>query len=89
MDYGNDIVEQRSPIVAFNIGELDSLAAGFILEEKAGVIARAGLHCAAHAHRMLGTLDQGVVRFSPSHFTSEEEIKATLLAVKRVEEELG
>ncbi|WP_298202565.1 aminotransferase class V-fold PLP-dependent enzyme [Desulfosporosinus sp.] len=87
--YGSDMVEQQSPIVAFNIGELDSVAAGFILEEKAGVIARAGLHCAAHAHRMLGTLDQGVVRFSPSHLTSEEEIKATLLAVKRVAEESG
>ncbi|MHB8076770.1 aminotransferase class V-fold PLP-dependent enzyme [Desulfosporosinus fructosivorans] len=87
--YGSDMVEQRSPIVAFNIGELDSVAAGFILEEKAGVIARAGLHCAAHAHRMLGTLDQGVVRFSPSHFTSEEEIKTALQAVKRVAKELG
>lgn len=87
--YGSDIVEQRSPIVAFNIGELDSVAASFILEEKAGVIARAGLHCAAHAHRMLGTLDQGVVRFSPSHFTSEEEIIRALLAVRTVAEELN
>lgn len=87
--YGSDIVEQRSPIVAFNIGELDSVAASFILEEKAGVIARAGLHCAAHAHRMLGTLDQGVVRFSPSHFTSEEEIERALLAVRSLAEELN
>ncbi|HBV87081.1 MAG TPA: cysteine desulfurase [Desulfosporosinus sp.] len=87
--YGSDIVEQRSPIVAFNIGELDSVVASFILEEKAGVIARAGLHCAAHAHRMLGTLDQGVVRFSPSHFTSEEEIERALLAVRTVAEELN
>ena len=86
--YGSDIVEQRSPIVAFNIDELDSVAASFILEEKAGVIARAGLHCAAHAHRMLGTLDQGVVRFSPSHFTREEEIETALLAVRSVAEEL-
>jgi len=87
--YGSDIVEQRSPIVAFNIGELDSVAAGFLLEEKAGVIARAGLHCAAHAHRMLGTLDQGVVRFSPSHFTREEEIETALRAVRSVAEELN
>ncbi|GAB6156326.1 aminotransferase class V-fold PLP-dependent enzyme [Desulfosporosinus burensis] len=87
--YGSDMVERRSPIVAFNIGDMDSVEASFRLEEKAGVIARAGLHCAAHAHRMLGTLDQGVVRFSPSHFTSEEEINAALQAVKRVAEELG
>lgn len=87
--YGSELVERRSPIVAFNIGELDSVEASFILEEKVGVIARAGLHCAAHAHRMLGTLEQGVVRFSPSHFTSEEEIAMALQAVKRVAEELG
>lgn len=85
--YGSDMVERRSPIVAFNIGDMDSVEAGFRLEEKAGVIARAGLHCAAHAHRMFGTLEQGVVRFSPSHFTSEEEIETTLQAVKGLAEE--
>jgi len=85
--YGNDLLEVRSPIVAFNIGELSSIEASFILEEQAGVIARAGLHCAAHVHKMLGTLEQGVVRFSPSHFTSEEEIETTLQAVKRVAED--
>ncbi|OLN33034.1 aminotransferase class V-fold PLP-dependent enzyme [Desulfosporosinus metallidurans] len=85
--YGSELVERRSPIVAFNIGELDSVEASFILEEKAGVIARAGLHCAAHAHRMLGTLEQGVVRFSPSHFTSEEEIETALQAVREVAED--
>jgi len=56
---------------------------------RAGVIARAGLHCAAHAHRMFGTLEQGVVRFSPSHFTSEEEIETTLQAIKGLAEEYG
>lgn len=86
--YGSDMVERRSPIVAFNLGDMDSVEASFRLEEKAGVIARAGLHCAAHAHRMFGTLELGVVRFSPSHFTSEEEIEAALQAVKGVAEEL-
>jgi len=85
--YGSDMVERRSPIVAFNIGDMDSVEASFRLEERAGVIARAGLHCAAHAHRMFGTLEQGVVRFSPSHFTSEEEIETTLQAVKELAEE--
>ena len=87
--YGSDMVERRSPIVAFNIGEFDSIEASHILEEEAGVIARAGIHCAPHAHRMLGTLQQGVIRFSPSHFTSEEEIEAALQAVRGVAEELS
>jgi len=85
--YGSDLVEERSPIVAFNIGKLDSVEASFILEQNAGVIARAGLHCAAHVHRMLGTLEQGIIRFSPSHYTREEEIETALRAVKRVAED--
>ncbi|SPF33850.1 Aminotransferase class-V family protein [Candidatus Desulfosporosinus infrequens] len=87
--YGSEMVERRSPILAFNIGEIDSIKVSFLLEQNAGVIARAGLHCAAHAHRMLGTLEQGVVRFSPSHFTSDEEIVTALQAVRRVAEELS
>jgi cysteine desulfurase family protein len=86
--YGSERVERKSPIVAFNIGELDSIETGYILEEKAGVIARAGLHCAAHAHRMFGTLEHGVVRFSPSHFTSEEDVELALQAVKDLAEEI-
>ncbi len=87
--YGSELVERRAPIVAFNIGEIDSVALSFALEEKTGIIARAGLHCAAHAHRMLGTLEQGVVRFSPSHFTTDEAIETALLAVKTVANELA
>ncbi|WP_088225638.1 aminotransferase class V-fold PLP-dependent enzyme [Desulfosporosinus sp. FKB] len=85
--YGSDMVERRSPIVAFNIGELDSVETAFALEEEAEIVARAGLHCAAHAHRMLGTLSQGVVRFSPSHFTSEEELETVLQVVRKVASE--
>lgn len=40
-------------------------------------------------HKMLGTLEQGGVRFSPSHFTSEAEIETTLKAVKGVVEDIG
>lgn len=82
--YGRETVEQRSPIVAFNIGEMDSVEASLMLEASYGIIARAGLHCAPHAHNMFGTLEQGVVRFSPSHYSSEKEIKIALKAVRNV-----
>lgn len=87
--YGNEQVERRAAIIAFNLSEMDSVELSYILEEKTGIIARAGLHCAAQAHRMLGTLEQGVVRLSPSHFTSAEEIETTLQGVKELAEELG
>lgn len=82
--YGHPKIQDRVPIVAFNIGTIDSLQVSYEMEEEAGIIARAGLHCAAHAHKMLGTIGQGVVRLSPSHFTQEEEIQLTLKVIQRL-----
>lgn len=80
--YGGLEAEKKAPIVSFNIGEMDSMFVSYRLDELFGVTARAGLHCAPHAHRLLGTLDQGVVRFSPSHFSTEDEIEEALAAVR-------
>ncbi|CAA7601535.1 Pyridoxal phosphate-dependent transferase, major region, subdomain 2 [Acididesulfobacillus acetoxydans] len=52
-------------------------------------MAGAGLHCTAQAHRMPGTLDQGVVRFSPSHYTNAAGIETALQTVKEVAAEWG
>jgi len=86
--YGGTSAAAKAPIVAFNLGEIDSMIVGDMLDEEFGVICRAGLHCAPHAHRMLGTIEQGVVRLSPSHFTTEVEIAETLKAVAKVSKEL-
>lgn len=72
----------KAPIVSFNLGELDSILVGYTLEKTADIVARAGLHCAPKAHRTLGTLEQGTVRFSPSHFTTREEIEQAVEGVR-------
>lgn len=82
--YGGTKVEEKAPIVAFNIGRQDSLFVSFELSERAGIIARAGLHCAPHAHQTIGTMEQGVIRFSPSHFTTEEDINKVLEVVESI-----
>ena len=46
-----------------------------------GIAVRAGLHCAPSAHRRFGTLETGTVRFSPSVFTTREEIERVCRAV--------
>lgn len=86
--YGGLKAEEKAPIVSFNIGNHDSMLVGYHLEQVAGIIARAGLHCAPHAHASLGTLEQGVVRFSPSHYSTEEEIDQALEAVEAVARDL-
>ncbi len=87
--YGGLDAEKKAPIVAFNIGKLDSTIVGYALDQVSGVIARSGLHCAPHAHSSLGTIEQGVVRFSPSHFSTEEEIDMAIAAVSQIALEMG
>ena len=51
------------------------------LDEVFGVMCRPGLHCAPVAHRTLGTLPEGTVRFAPGPFTTETDIDQALEAV--------
>ena len=39
-----------------------------------GVALRAGLHCAPLAHRTVGTLKTGTIRFSPSAFNTSQQV---------------
>lgn len=51
------------------------------LDERYGILVRAGLHCAPLAHETLGTFPAGTLRFSLSHLTTEAEIDHTIAAV--------
>ena len=51
------------------------------LESEFGVLTRAGLHCAPEAHRLLGTLETGAVRFSLGWATTAEDIQQAARAV--------
>lgn len=57
------------PIASFNIKGYKSETAAQILSRE-GYCLRAGFHCSALAHALLGT-DSGTVRFSPSVFSKE------------------
>lgn len=67
---------QYVPIVSFNIRNVPSEKTAELLAEH-GFCLRAGFHCAALAHDMLGT-ENGTVRFAPSAFSRESD--AILLA---------
>lgn len=73
----------RAPITAFNIGGRNSQEVAGLLSEK-GFGLRGGLQCAAVAHSTLGTLEQGIVRFSPSAFNTPQQVKALVGAVREI-----
>jgi selenocysteine lyase/cysteine desulfurase len=58
-------MEDRVPILAFNVKDVQSLKVGNLLDKKYNIAIRAGLHCAPMFHKMAGTMKQGAVRVSP------------------------
>ena len=79
----------RTGIVALNIGNADSGLVADMLNVDYGICTRAGAHCAPLMHEALGTDRQGVVRFSFSHFNTEEEIDAGVSAIREIAESLA
>lgn len=72
-----------APIVSFNIDGITAEELAGALSER-GYALRSGLHCAFLAHRTLGTLPLGTVRFSPSVFSSERDVAALTDLIKKI-----
>ncbi len=84
--YGDFSVRERCPIVALNLGNYDSSEVSDELFMTYGIATRPGAHCAPLMHKALGTVEQGAVRFSFSHYNTEEEIDAAAAALRELEE---
>ncbi|HPH41622.1 MAG TPA: aminotransferase class V-fold PLP-dependent enzyme, partial [Syntrophorhabdaceae bacterium] len=74
----------RTPLVSFNIDGMMPSDISYYLDERFNILSRPGLHCAPSAHRTLGTFPYGTVRFSFGMFTTEEEIEASVKAIKTI-----
>ena len=72
----------HAPIVSLNLAGEDSARVADALWEEYGICVRAGAHCAPQMHRALGTVEQGVVRFSFSHQNTEAEVRCAVKAVR-------
>lgn len=72
----------RAPIVSADFLQHDNAQIAHQLTENYGIQTRCGLHCSPNAHRTLGTFPQGTVRFSVSHFNTEQDIEACVQAVR-------
>ena len=57
------------------------------LAEDYDIAVRAGAHCAPRMHEALGTVEQGAVRFSFSHYNTEEEVDTAIRAIRELAEE--
>lgn len=74
--------ERHGPVLALNIKGMDSAEVAYRLDQEYDIQVRPGLHCAPGAHRTIGTLDTGVVRFSFSYFNTQEEVDLAIAALR-------
>lgn len=79
--YGTQHAEERLGLVCFNITGANPYDVSFWLDEHAGIMVRAGLHCSPQAHRVLGTIETGAVRASVGFFNTAEDVQYLLSAV--------
>jgi cysteine desulfurase family protein len=86
--YGTTDINKQSPVVSINIGDIGSSEISYILDQSFDIGTRSGLHCAPMAHKTLGTLEQGTVRFSFGYFNTKDQIEAAIAAIKQIAKEL-
>ena len=85
--YGDFRSSNRCAIVSLNIRDYDSGEVSDALSSENGIATSPGAHCAPLMHKALGTVDQGAVRFSFSHFNTLEEIKIAVSALRELAQE--
>ena len=85
--YGDFRSSNRCAIVSLNNRDYDSGEVSDALSSEYGIATRPGAHCAPLMHKALGTVDQGAVRFSFSHFNTLEEIKIAVSALRELAQE--
>ena len=85
--YGDFSDRNRCAIVSLNIRDYDSGEVSDALSEEYGIAARPGAHCAPLMHKALGTVEQGAVRFSFSHYNTIEEISIAVSALRELAQE--
>lgn len=85
--YGDFETRIHCPIVSINLGDYSSNDVGDELYNTYHISTRAGGHCAPLMHGALGTVEQGAVRFSFSHYNTEEEVDYAIRVLHELAEE--
>lgn len=72
-----------APIVSFNANGFTSGEMALMLNDE-GFCLRGGLHCAGMTHTAMGTAPDGTVRFAPSVFNSENQVRGLVSSLKKI-----
>jgi selenocysteine lyase/cysteine desulfurase len=75
---------ERVGVISFRLDKWDVDETAYVLSQSFGVLCRSGLHCAPLIHEFIGSAPAGTVRFSPSGFTTNEQMDVALDALRRL-----
>ncbi|MBN2578735.1 MAG: aminotransferase class V-fold PLP-dependent enzyme [Pirellulales bacterium] len=75
--YGPRDPKKQTAVVSFTMAGKDVAAVAATLDQRFGILTRAGLHCAPSAHKTIGTLRRtgGTVRASLGPFNTTEQVR--------------
>jgi cysteine desulfurase family protein len=82
--HGPAMAEGNGGAVSFTVEGWDPAEIGYLLDDTYEICVRTGLHCAADAHRTIGTLPSGTIRVSPGLFNTPADIEALLKALETI-----
>lgn len=77
-------LSDRAAVLSCNVAGVHPQDVGAILDGDFDIAVRVGVHCAPLAHRDLGTIDRGAVRFSLGAFTTEADVDAAVEAMRAI-----
>ncbi len=75
-------INSFAPVLSFSVEGRNSEEVASYLGKNYGIAVRSGLHCSPLAHNFMNTIDEGVVRISPSVFTTYNQINKLIFAIK-------
>ncbi len=75
--------EHFAPIVSFNVNGMHSEETASLFNEQ-GIAVRGGFQCSPLAHKTYGTEATGVVRVSPSKFTTKKDVNYVLNFLQKI-----
>lgn len=83
--YGPWNSRRKTGVVTFNVNQLGCEEVCDRLSSDYGIASRGGYHCAALAHKTIGTYETGAVRLSVGPFNTKRDIKMAVEAVYHIQ----
>jgi len=82
--HGSRKTELQNGVISLTFDGADVGRMGERLDKEFGIMVLTGLHCAPLAHKTLGTMETGTVRFSVGVFNTPEQVDVVIDACRRI-----